>query len=175
MGWPAATNWGSTELAARYVPKAYARSMAADLGATIWFALLDADSSNPGLLDSTTTPGTFIPRPAYQAYQALTTLMNGAQYAGAVLTIDPIEGYRFTVNGRRLDVYWYDCPQVRYPLSDGPHDCTSTKTQVIDAPRVGVVDKYGVKVIKNDIDDGMVDGKVTLSIDTNPVYVDYNP
>jgi hypothetical protein len=175
LGWPAGTNWGSPELAARYVPKVYARSLATDLKAAVWFALLDADSSNPGLLDSVTAPGTLIPRPAFNAYQTWTSFMNEARYVGVVPTFDPIEGYQFTVNGSRLDVYWYDCPLVREPLSDGPVDCTNTKTHSIPATRVGVSDKYGATVIRNDGDDGVADGKVTLTIGTNPVYVDFTP
>jgi hypothetical protein len=175
LGWPAGLTWGSPELAARYVPKVYARGLAAGLGAAIWFSMLDADSSNPGLLDSITTPGTLIPRPAYSAYQTLTSLLGGATYEGVVPTFDPVEGYQFSAQGRRLDVYWYDCPLVRMPLPGGPQDCTNTKTHAIAATRVAVIDKFGVRVIKNDGDDGTVDGKVTLTIGTNPVYVDYTP
>jgi hypothetical protein len=173
--WPSALNWGSPELAARYVAKSYARSLAADLKATIWYAMLDADSSNPGLLDSTTTPGVLTPRPAYAAYQTLSALLSGASYQGVAPAIDPIEGYQFTASGRRLDVYWYDCPYMRQPLSDGPHDCTNTGTLNVQASRIGVIDKFGAKVIKNDGDDGVVDGKVTLTVGSSPIYVDYAP
>ncbi len=174
-GWPSGTNWGSPELAARYVPKVYARSLAANLSATMWFAMLDADASSPGLLDSTTTPGTLSPRPAYQAYQVLSSLLTGASYKGVAPTVDPIEGYQFAAHGRRLDIYWYDCPLVRQPLFDGPHDCTNSGTVQIPASRVEVIDKFGNKVIRNDGDDGTVDGLVTLTVDSSPIYVDYNP
>jgi hypothetical protein len=172
--WPSASNWGSPELAARYVPKVYARSLAAGLSATMWYAMLDADSSNPGLLDST-TPGALTPRLSYQAYQVLTLRMSNAKYLGVSPVSDLLEGYQFSASGKRIDLYWYDCPLVKAPLYDGPRDCDDVAVLRIPASRVGVIDKLGAQVIKNDGDDGAADGKVTLNVGSSPIYIDYAP
>jgi hypothetical protein len=173
--WPSASNWGSPELAARFVPKVYARSLAAGLSATMWYSMIDADSSNPGLLDSVTIPGVLTPRLSYQAYQVLTLLMSDAKYLGVAPVSDPLEGYQFSASGKRLDLYWYDCPLVKTPPYDGPRDCDDVAVLRIPASRVGVIDKLGAQVIKNDGDDGVADGKVTLNVSSSPVYIDYTP
>jgi len=174
-GWPNGLKWGNEEWAARYVPKSFSRGLAAGLSATVWFAMLDADTSSPGLLDSTRVPGSLIPRPAYAAYQVLTGLMNGAKYLGAAPVSDPLEGYQFSAFDKRLDLYWYDCPLVKAPLLSGPVDCSNTATLEVSAARVSVIDKFGVESIMNDGDDGVLDGKITLSVGSSPIYIDYNP
>ena len=171
-GWPAGTNTGSPELAARYVPKVFARSLAAGLRATIWFAMLDADSSSPGLLDSSYMPGYLIPRPGYAAFQTLTTLMAGAKYVATVPLSSPLEGYQFLVNGKRLDVYWYDCPSLAMPQAQ---DCGSTMTLRIAAAQIAKYDLLGNKTVVNDVDDGVQDGAITVSVGTSPIYVTYEP
>ncbi len=173
-GWPSGTGWGSPELAARYVPKSFSRALAAGLSTTIWFAMLDADTSNPGLLNSFDVPGQLVARPAYTAFLALTNLLNGAKYLGAASVPYPLEGYRFSTD-RRIDVYWYDCPLMQAPLPDGPRDCTSTATLQLTATRVGVIDKFGTETIKTDGSDGVLDGKITLSVGSSPIYIDYSP
>lgn len=173
--WPSASNWGSPELAARYVPKVYARSLAAGISATMWYAMVDADSSNPGLLDSVTIPGVLTPRPSYQAYQVLTLLMSDAKYLGVAPVSDPLEGYQFSASGKRIDLYWYDCPLVKTPPYDGPRDCDDVAVLRILALRVGVIDKLGAQVIRHDGDDGVADGNVTLNVGSSPVYIDYTP
>jgi hypothetical protein len=172
--WPNGSGWGSLEVSARYVPKVYARSQAAGVPVVVWFALVDADLSYSGLLTAT-GPGSFIPRPSYQALQTLTTLLNGAQYLGVAPVSNPLEGYQFSVFGKRLDLVWYDCPLVKAPPIEGPQDCDNVATWKIPAPRVGVIDKLGTRVIKTDSDDGSVDGKITLSVGSSPIYIDYNP
>jgi len=172
-GWPAGTSWGSPELSARYVLKGFARGLAAGLPVTIWYAMLDADYSSPGLLDSTTVPGSFMPRPAYTAFQALTTLMAGAKFVGTVAVSNPIEGYQFSVRGKRLDVYWYDCPSMAAPGL--PQDCENTAPLQITAAQIAKYDLYGDKILVNDIDDGVLDGKITFNIGTSPIYVSYTP
>lgn len=174
--WPTGSTWGSPELAARYVPKAFVRSLAAGLSATVWFAMLDADLSYPGLLDSTTLPQLLIPRPAYYAFQTSTKLMADVQYLGVAPVSDPLEGYRFSVPGKRIDVYWYDCPLVKAPpVPDGPRDCTDTAVLSVLALRVAVIDKFGVQSIRLDGDDGIADGRITLNVGSSPIYIDYNP
>ena len=174
MGWPAGTSWGSPDLSARYVPKGYIRGLAAGLPATVWFSMLDADYSSPGLLDSSTVPGSFIPRPAYTAFKALTTLAAGAKYVGTIPVSSPLEGYQFLIRGKRLDVYWYDCPSMSSALGL-PQDCANTAPLAIVAARIAKYDLYGNKLIVNDVDDGVLDGRITFSVGTSPIYVSYSP
>jgi hypothetical protein len=171
-GWPAGTNTGSPELAARYVPKVFARSLAAGLRSAIWFAMLDADSSSPGLLDSTSMPGHLIPRPGYVAFQTLTGLMAGAKYVQTAPLNSPLEGYQFLVKGKRLDVYWYDCPSLVVPRGQ---DCESTMPLEIAAAQITVYDLFGNKTPVKDIDDGVQDNAITFSVGTSPIYVSYGP
>ena len=177
--WSSGAQWGSPELQARYVAKLYARSYAADLSVTSWFALTDADISDPGLLG----PG-LTARPSYTAYQTLTSLMRGARYVRAIPSAETgsprIEGYEFSVPGtaarKRLDVYWYDCPKMVNP-GLLPEDCDDVAPLTINAPRVARIDKLGVAVILYDADDGLMDGRVTLpgGVGSSPIYIDYSP
>ncbi len=176
--WPSGISWSNPELAARYVGKVYARGMAASLRATIWFALTDAMPGGPGLLDSTTVPGSLIPRPAYEAYRVAVQLLESARYIRTITqtAIDslPIEGYQFAaLNGRRLDVYWYECPSM--VTSTPPQDCNGVAPIRIAAARITKIDKFGTATIVNDEDDGFRDGLVTLGITSSPVYIDYTP
>jgi hypothetical protein len=134
--------------------------------------MLDADYSSPGLLDSTSVPGSLIPRYAYASFQALTTLLAGAKYVGTVAVSSPLEGYQFLIRGKRLDAYWYDCPSMAIPPVQ---DCASTKLLQITAAQIAKYDLYGNKVIVNDVDDGVLDGRITFSVGTSPIYVSYSP
>ena len=73
--WPAASTWGSQALQSRYAAIAYVRGMAAGLVVQNWYAWRDVDSSLPGLLDNELQP-----KPAYYAYQAMTTQLGQARY-----------------------------------------------------------------------------------------------
>ncbi len=176
--WPAGTVWGSPELQARYVAKVYVRGFAAGLPLTNWYALTDADSANPGLL----APG-LTPRPAFTAYQTLTSLMSRARFVRAISSTETgsahIEGYEFSVPGsggrKRLDVYWYDCPSMY--VVGLPSDCSDVAPLEIGASQVAVIGKLGVQLILKDADDGQVDGQISLpgGVGSSPIYIDYKP
>ena len=175
-GWPSATNWGSPELQARYVPKVYARSYAAGLPLAIWYAMIDADSGNPGLLDPSLTP-----RPAYVALQTATSLLSPARFVRTIPATETgspnLEGYQFSAPGlsgrKRLDVYWYDCPSMSSGLP--PVDCDDVAPLRLAATRVAKLDKLGTRLIVDDTDDGYRDGFVTLGVLSSPIYIDYEP
>lgn len=176
IGWPAATLTGSPELAAKYVPKTFVRTLASDLLVTSWFALTDVDSTAPGLL----SPG-WVPRPSFAAYQTLAALLGQAKYVRAIPPSETgaaqIEAYQFSVPGatdlKRLDVYWYDCPSMVTTITD----CADKASLKINAARVGMIDKVGARTTLNDADDGSTDGKVTIpgGVGTSPIYIDYQP
>lgn len=175
--WPVALEWGSIDLQSRYVVVANVRGMAAGLLLQNWYALRDVDPSLPGLLDSN-----LVPRPAFFAYQTLTTQLDKAAYARALTGAETgggnIEGYVFYRRGptgiERLDILWYDCPEYsQIP----PGDCSpgASQTMTVPASFVKITDLYGNSSVLDDAGDGIVDGKVVLEIGPNPIYVLYNP
>ncbi len=176
-GWPSATNWGSPELQARYVPKVYVRGLAADLPAMTWFSLVDSDYSLPGLLD-----GQLTPRPAYEALRALIATMPQPRFVRTIPVSETgssfIEAYEFAVNGpnghKRVDVYWYDCPSmVSYPTY--PFDCDGVAPLHLSASKVMTIDKLGNRLLVEDADDGHHDDYITRAILSSPIYVEYQP
>ncbi len=176
--WPSGVAWSDPELAARYVTKAYVRGMAANLPIVIWFAMVDANPGEPGLLDSTTIPGQLIPRPSYTAFQVANRMLSDAKYVQPITQTDavssPIEGYQFMkTNGTRLDVYWYECPSMA--TLTPPQDCDGVAPLKIAATRIAKIDKFGNTTIVLDEDDGYRDGLVTLGVLSSPIYVDYSP
>lgn len=175
--WPRASMWGSDDLQVRYVVAANVRGVAAGFLTQNWYAWRDVDSSLPGLLDNDLQP-----KPAYYAYQTLADQLGKASYKRPLTkdetNSDNIEGYVFTVPGKsvksRLDVIWYDCPGYKYTP---PEDCSPgvSQTMEVQASALQVTDLYGNSNIQYDLDDGIADGKVTLEIGPDPVYVKYDP
>lgn len=174
-GWPSATVWGNQEIQARYVPKLFIRSMAAKLPVTIWYAMRDADTSEPGLLGEELTP-----RLAYTAFWAMTDILGHSRLVRRIPTLDIgtayVEGYEFYEmnNGtrHRLDVYWYDCPSLK---NSPPVECDAVAPLRLHASRVAKIDKLGNRQIVDDTDDGYRDGLVTLGVLASPIYIDYAP
>jgi hypothetical protein len=184
MGWPAGTIWGSPSLAARYVTKSYVRALAAGLPVANWFALVDADASNPGLLG----PG-YMPRPAHSAYRVMASLLQQPRFVRAIPSTETgsarLEGYQLSVLGnngyKRVDVYWYDCPSM-YMTSlyqnGAPVDCADRAPLRVAASQVTMVTHLGTATMLTDAGDGILDGWVTIpngGVDTNPIYVDFGP
>jgi hypothetical protein len=175
VGWPSSSsNWGSLELQARYVPKAFVRSLAANLYAVTWYALIDStDPSLPGLLDAQLNP-----RPAYAVLRTLISIMPQPHYVRTIPASETgssfIEAYQFTVKGslglERLDVYWYDCPSmvsyVAYPA-----DCDSSAALRLKVPQVAKIDKLGNRTILN----AAADGYITVNVQASPIFIDYTP
>lgn len=174
--WPAATNWGSIEQNARYVPILYTRGLAGGLVTVIWWSLYDMDSSYSGLMAAG-----LVPRDSYYAFKTLTEQLGQARFVRALTEAETgggdIEGYVFNVWGasgrERRDVIWLDCPTLR--LSP-PQDCPgSSQLMTVAASEVMVTQVDSAKSIVTDGDDGQPDGRVTLTIGPAPIYVDYTP
>jgi hypothetical protein len=163
--WSAEAHGGSDELQSRYVAQVYARSMAADLGAAIWFKLVDWEGVATwqyGLLNEDLSP-----KPSYQAYATFSKQMALSDY---VQTLDPtrtgsdqIEAYEFlTPRGpTSIVVAWTEDGQA--------HDMW------LSADRVVVVDKFGVATTVEDGDDGLVDGRVWVMVAPSPQYLRFAP
>lgn len=154
--WSDAAHGGSDELQSRYVAQVFARTLAADLDATIWFLLVDDSSlgtTKYGLLNPDHTP-----KPAFDAYQTATRQLGRASYV-QTLDVAPIEAYDFlTLDGQtRIVVAW---------TNDG-----STQQLALVAGQAIRVDKYGNQAVISDGDDGVVDGIVHVNVVASPVYV----
>ena len=177
------TDWGGEAIQGRYVPKTFVRGIAAGLVTTSWYAMLDADPSQPGILGGSYP--SFQLRQAYQALQQLSQQLGAAKYQRALTRAETgsrnLEGYTFTsyegVHGTdRIDVIWYDCPGLIVDTPDLPSDCLNAAVYAAPAAPVGVSDHLGGAMqILTDNSDGVVDGKVSLAINRNPVYIHYNP
>jgi hypothetical protein len=177
-GWPSCSGTNTPELAARYVPKTFARALASDLLVANWYSLHDfGDAGCPGLLDPDGKP-----RSAYTALQTLVTVLGQAKYVRAIPSSETgaaqIEAYQFSAPGatgwKQVEVYWYECPS----MATSSTDCENTAPLKINAAsevEIGVIDKLGVKTTLDDDDDGVVDGKVTITLGSSPIYIDYQP
>ena len=181
-GWTYSDVWGSPALQARYVPKTYVRGIAADLAIISWYAMLDADPSLPGLLGGSYP--SFTLRPSYQAFQRLISLLGRARYVRALSVTETdspfIEGYVFSVpwlpTAKRIDVVWFDCPSLQVDTPDLPVDCSNSALYSIPVSQIGIMDHLtGALMFRTDGDDGEFDGRVTISVNTNPIYIDYDP
>ena len=169
-GWESASWWGSTELQSRYPAILYSRAMSADLDAVVWFMIHDGKVDGaPGLLDIY-----YQPKPAYWAYRTMTSMLSFRTYLRplslAETGSEQIEGYVFLRGATRMDVVWVNDVKPLDPSTDAP-----SFPLVISAQRLRVTDKYGVTYLAGDIDDGVLDGRVEISVDGSPLYLEYNP
>jgi hypothetical protein len=155
---------GSDELQSRYVAQVFARSMAADLGITIWYRLIDqspdAGGYYYGLLNSDLTP-----KPSYQAYRTYAQQMGHAEYVRSLdagdTGSDRIEAYEFSRGQPPTTII------VAWTTDEQEHDVTLQADQVL------VVDKFGAQITLRDGDDGSVDGTVRVTVGPSPVYLHF--
>jgi hypothetical protein len=154
----------SRELQSRSVTQLFAQGLAADLLVGIWFTAIDGNQLEPwkwGLLDSDLNP-----KPAYFAYRTAVQQLATASHIGLLGTqesgSEEIEAHRFlTADGSAWIV-------VAWTNDDQDH------SMIVDAPRLVVVDKYGVETLIRDDDDGQMDGYVEAIIGPSPIYVRYS-
>jgi hypothetical protein len=177
--WPEASFWGSPTLQPRYVVAAYVRGLAADLELQSWYAWKDVDSSMPGILRE--EGAKLEPKAAYHTYQTLVDQLGEAIFVRAFTPAETgdadVEGYNFAVpvpgGMERRDVYWLDCPSYR---SSPPQDCSpASRTMTLSANAVRVIDMFGNSSVVHDNDDARADGRVSLNITPDPIYVDFSP
>jgi hypothetical protein len=149
------------EVQSRYVPQVYTRSLAADLGVTIWFYFIDRDElgfEKPGLLNPDLSP-----KPAYHAYWTLARQLATASYV-RLLTVPEtgsaqIEAHEFVLpwGATRIIVAW--------TRDEQQHEMW------LAADRLVLVDKFGARTPVDDRDDGMFDGRLWVTIPPSPVYL----
>jgi hypothetical protein len=162
--WSDEDHGGSDELQSRYVAQLYARSMAADLGTTIWFWLID--SAAPGFTEyGLLTPDLSL-KPAYGAYRTLARQLASARYVQALTATqtgsEQIEAYEFARQEDATHVV------VAWATDEEAHEMWLQVGQVL------VVDKYGNATSVRDGDDGEADGRVRVTVGPSPVYLHFS-
>lgn len=155
------------EIQARYVTQLIAQSMAADLDIMIWWMLYDPGSFYPnyGLV---TREGER--KPAFYAFQTAAAQFNTAHFE-RLLTVEEMGGatdmqaYKFIdyVYNRRMYVAWTN-----------PINASNERPLQLTASQATVKDIYGNAHIVYDGDDGVIDGRVTITITNDPVYIEIN-
>jgi hypothetical protein len=167
--WWGTPAWGGDEMQSRYVVQSYTRGIAADLKMLIWFAYSDSvwEEEAAGLFTTT-----YQPKPSYHAFRTTEGQLQRATYqrplSAAEKASPNIEGYVFTNrSGHRLDVVWTEGGNRFNPADDPVVFYTAYSNWL------RVVDKYGVTRWVGDADDGLVDGKVTVAVGGDPLFLEY--
>jgi hypothetical protein len=111
-----------------------------------------------GLLDHDLAP-----KPAYHAYQVMTTQLGPTSFVRALgpaeTGSDQMEAYQFaTLDGATWVIVAWTNDDNTHPLS-------------LATAQLALVDKYGTEVVLSDADDGMVDGRVQVPVGPSPVYL----
>jgi hypothetical protein len=162
-GAPGSGLW-SLERQARYVIQAYARSLAAGVQHITWYVLVDPpyETGSLGLLFE----NGWHPKPAFFAYQTLTSELKGYRYA-YTLDVYGVEGYVFRDPAQReKTVAW------RTVALDGSD---SVPLGFPQATALRIVDRQGSVTYVEDGDPGDQDGErngvVVLGMTDEPVFV----
>jgi hypothetical protein len=177
-GYPSGVVWGDDERQSRYVIKVNVRARAAQMPAIIWYKSDDTGAGDlPGLLDAARQP-----KPAYWAFDRMTDMLASATYQRTLTAADTgtseIEGYSFSVCGQRLDVVWTE-GESWSSTNDDPEIQWK-----VPAESLRVTDKFGnIAGCKDndhdglcrDNDDGKNDGRTTITVGGDPLFVEYNP
>ena len=158
----------SDTLTARYVPKAFARGLAARLTHVIWFTMVDDPSAvyKYGLLRSDGTP-----KRSYDAYRTTMGQIAGASYLGPVTWNYAVEGYRFSREGREVIAAWL--PDFPEPTTPQP-----PVSLVITATLVRAVSHLGTERYIGDGGPGDGDprsGYIGVAITDDPIWLEVNP
>jgi hypothetical protein len=161
----------SLERQARYVPVLFVRSLAADLKAAFWYAMVDYDGKGYGLLTAANEP-----KEAYWAYKTLTDELAGYTYdavrTASVSWPGVVEGHVFSdgAGGEKWVVF--------IPLQHEP------TTQIMSFPfstiKVVDYDKFNSTYPGGDGDPSKTRilhgaGSINVTITVDPIYVQPNP
>jgi hypothetical protein len=134
------------EAQADYVVWLFVRNWANGLLGTTWFTLEGPGWRYVGMLDENQEP-----KPAYEAFDFLTTELGDAKYEGGVIRYPHLRGYGFRTSEKRIWVLW------------APDEVDHTISLPADVTQV--LDKYG-----NDRTPS--GGTLTVS---SPIYVELRP
>ena len=168
-GDPDGTDAGDPEHQARYVVELFTQNMASGSELMIWWMLYDPGGSwiyDNGLVTDDTPP---VQKPAFSAFQVAVAQLGTAHFV-RILPIGEtgssnMEAFEFrdNVHQRTLYVAWLD-----------PVESANVEPLQVAASVVTVRDIYGDHFTVSDGQDGQVDGKVTVLVGGQPVYVEVN-
>ncbi len=151
------------EIQASYVPKLFVQSLASELEFAIWFAWIDpVGYGDWGLLNTRLER-----KPAFNAYRTAARMIGRASFrrtlSSGELGSPSMEGYLLTApDGRDLYVVW--------------SNEAASRTVTFPLARAYVTNLYGdVTSYVHDGDDGILDGRIRLSVGPNPIYVKAAP
>jgi len=171
------------ELQARYVVELFAQALAADVSAMTWFTLRDLPEDwyplKTGLVcDKTADPASctfasdsndvanYAKKPAFTTYQVMMEEMDTAHFDRVLTTAetgdDNLEVYRF------VD---YVADRITYIAWLNPIDTEEVAPLAIPAAQATLKDIYGASSSASDADDGATDGRVTVQVGGQPVYI----
>jgi hypothetical protein len=92
------------ETQAMYIPRVYAEALAQGLVAQTWHKIKEPTWRYTGLLNEDLTP-----KPAYNAYKAMTSILTNTNYIGPIMGYpEGVEGYSFSKRDGSwtVDVIW---------------------------------------------------------------------
>lgn len=171
---------------ARRLVQMFVRGLANNVQRLAWFAVFDGSPEHP-----TESHGLFRnrdlanPKPAYWAYRTMTTALHGFRYhsayhtePGAIRSLWDHEAYEFhrAADGARMLVAWANSGEQANP--DGISDLVISGGRVtlashlsLSAANPNVLSLVDVQDGGAGDADGQVDGRITLKIGLEPVYV----
>ena len=149
------------EAQANYVVTEYVRAFYLELWSYIWYGMRTNNFDGSALLNSDDSP-----RPAYHAYQTLTAQLGDLYYdhkmsVGETGYAD-VEGHMFQKADQTKWVLW---------SSSGVARKVVFRTSLSPTGQFRRTNKYGNARVVSDGDDGVIDGRVKISVNA-PVYVE---
>lgn len=159
---------GSPEIQARYVVELFTQSFAADIDIMIWWMLYDLDTYHlkNGLVTSSSSPAA---KMSFTTYQVIVDKLSTAHFVRKFSTAETgdakMEAYQFEdhVNQRFVYVVWMN-----------PVTTNVSKSLKIAAAQGTIRDAVTGNFIKNvtDAEDGLADGRITVTVGASPIYVE---
>ena len=153
------------DIQSRYVAQFLTQATTLDLDFLIWWMLSDQTSTSyrNGLVTDSDPP---VAKPAFTAYVTAAARLGTAQYKGALTTAETqnakLEAFRYRDSYRRtFYVAWLN-----------PIDTDAVAPLHLDGVRATVYDHYNQPLtVLTDADDGVADGRVTVSVGGSPIYI----
>jgi hypothetical protein len=155
------------ETQARYVVQLFTQSIAADIDVMIWWMFYDPGSGywDNGLVTNATPP---VRKLSYTVYQNMVKEISPTHYQRRLPLSETgnakLEAYEFTdwVYRRTLYIAWLN------PINGGESHplmipATAATVKSMEGNLLGVI---------TDGDDGIIDGKVTVTIGARPIYIE---
>ncbi len=144
----------------------YTQALAANVQVTIWWTLSDIFSYEDKLNGLFTADNPPAPKPALQAYQTAVSELGRAKFTGTLSAAQTqsadIEARQFTDPALNLSLYvaWLN-----------PINTDKTAPLSLPAEQVTVRNLYNAPHVIHDEDDGVNDGKVTVTVGGQPLYI----